>query len=347
MKKVVAVTPVYCGKLWRQLRRRARSLVVLAFLVPLVQLLAQSSEVEDVEFFRANLPQLRAAHPDQFNTPEKMQAAWKRFLETRALARTARTLGYADRPDLKYRIEQMLAQELILRDAEKAKPIHTITEAEIDAHLARHREKFEAVAQMSAHEIVFRFDPTKPDERSSKLARAREIRQVLGAGPVALEQFLEAIRAYSDPDFVHTNGGYLGVFSVSAVSNAAPPMAKSAAAELLATGRVGDISDVHEFGPAWRIYRLSGYREPVAGSSAAVRDGVRRALYLQAREQRIRALAAQSGMNLDLPLSQQQMSELLATAAANRVSAADLPPSPAGADIPLPVPVSAHQSSKQ
>jgi hypothetical protein len=299
---------------------------------------ADTALADAAQLFRAALPQLRASHPDNYDTPEKLQAAWKRFLETFALARTARATGYAERPEIRYRIEQLLAQELILRDAEQALPIHSITEAQIDAHLARHRDKFESPAAMSIHEIVIRFDPLKDGDRAAQWEQARRVRKSLGQGPVSLERFIETIQAHSDPGFVRTNGGFLGVVPISGLTNASSPLPGPAARELLADQQPGRVSEVHEFGHTFRIYRLSGIREAVQAGPAAVRDGVRRALYYQARAQRIHDLAARSGLDLDTALSGQQVEELLAPPAGNRVQSDDLPPSPAGTDIPVPDP---------
>lgn len=321
-------------------------LVALGVLLGVCQTPAQSPDEKAVQLFRAALPQLRATHPENYDTPGKLQAAWKRFQENLALARTARAMGYAERPEIAYRVEQLLAQELILRDAEKARPLHSITEAEVNDHLARHREHFESPAQMSAHEIVLRFDPRKEGDRAAQWERAGRVRSSFGQGLVPMDRFLAAVKIYSDPEFVRTNGGCLGVFAVSTATNAASPMVPAAARELLVSRQPGALSQVHEMGDTFRIYLFSDYRDAVLSSSAGVRDGVRRALYLQAREKRIKELAARSGMDLDAALGEQQVTELLALAAANRIQTADLPPSPAGADIPLPEPSPAKPSRR-
>jgi hypothetical protein len=315
---------------------RVCSLVFLAGLVILAtHSVAGEVEADPFTLFQASLPQLRAVHPDSYDTPDKIQTAWLGFRKNLALAQTALKKGYADLPEIRTRMAQMLAQELILKEAETARPMHSISEHEIQDYFEAHMEQYDLPATLGAHEIVLRYDPADPRQREQQMAKAKDVLTQLGSGPVEVRAFQELTKANSDPQSFRTNGGSLGLFPARSHHGQKPPVPEAAVTALLALKQVGRVTEILDDGNTLRILRLSAYREAVPPKLETFKDSIRRQLYLKAREDRIETLARESGWNPTGKLTADQIENLLRPAHASG-SSPDVPPVPGGLGIPEP-----------
>jgi hypothetical protein len=324
----------------RQLNRGRTFVIVMSTLAlalfSMRLLAAESPQTDALHLFEAALPQLRSVHPDQYDTPEKLESAWKRFQETLALSQTARKKGLADTPEMRYRIAQLLAQEIITRDAETARPMHSVPDAEVRQYFETNKANYDLPVTLGAHEIVLKFDPSEPAQRDAQRARASGIVTTLGTGLVDLATFVACARTNSDAESFQSNGGHLGIFPARPTNNRIPPLPENAVEALLALKTVGRITGPIESRKEIRILRLSAYRDAVPARFESVKESIRYALYLSAREQRIKELTAESGFDLDGKLDAQTIQRLLPSRIANAGKGPDLPPSPDSLGIPAP-----------
>ena len=229
----------------------------------------------------------------------------------------------------------MLAQEIILKEAETARPMHAITEAEIREHFATNRDKYDVPTMLGAHEIVFPYDPADTAQSQKQWAKAKEVLRSLANQPVELRTFQELIKAHSDPRFFQSNGGSLGIFPSQSYHGQPPPLPKTAVAALLELKQVGRVTEVLDDGQTLRILRLNAYRPAVSPKLETLKDSIRRELYLQARDSRIKELARESGWDPKAMLTAEQLNRLLRPAQPVG-SSKDFPPTPGGLGIPVP-----------
>lgn len=297
--------------------------------------IAGETQADVLALFQASLPELRAVHPNLYDTPEKIQTAWLGFQKNLALAQTAREKGYADRPEMRSRIDQMLAQELILKEAETARPMHAISKREIQDYFATHRELYDLPAMLGAHEIVLRYDPADPAQRARQMAKATDLLKTLGSQPVELRAFQELTKGNSDPQSFQVNGGSLGQFPARPYRGQKPPVPDAAVAALLELKEVGRVTDVLDDGHCLRILRLSAYRAAAAPKVETFKESIRREIYLKARQDRIDTLARESGWDPAGKLTAEQIERLLRPAQPAG-SSQDVPPAPGGLGIPEP-----------
>lgn len=291
------------------------------------------AKADAVALFEAFLPQLRALHPDRYDTPEKLQAGWMRFQQDLALAETARKKGYAERPEVRARVAQLLAQELILREAETARPPHSIRESELRGHFEANRHKYDFPTMLGAHELVFEYEPSSLVQREQQLARANDVSRALGSLPVDLRTFRAKAGTPSEAGSIIAKEGDLGVFPVEEHRGHNPPVSKAVVEALLALKEVGRVTGVIDDGRSFRIFRLSAYRPGAPSEFKTVRESIRRELYLQARQRRIEELARDSGWDAGTKLTREELSQLLKPALAAGMLT-EMPPAPSGLDIP-------------
>lgn len=297
---------------------------------------ASAPSGEAIQLFESALPQLRALHPGQYDTPEKLQAAWQRFQEMLALAETARKKGLAESPEVRYRIAQILSQELILREAETAVPPHAITDSDVRKYFDAHKDKYEVPPMLGVHEILLKIAPGQPNARMEQWARATNIVRALGTGVVDVLTFNAYARTNSDPQAFGANEGYLGIFPARPYNGRSPPLSAAEVKELSNLGVVGRITKPMDKGNEIRIFRLSAFRDAVPAHFESVKDSIRYHLHLKAREKKIQELAAESGMHLDVKLDEQTVRRLLPAAPAQANGDLELPPSPGGLGLPIP-----------
>jgi hypothetical protein len=316
----------------------AALLLTLLLSWPALSTASEFSQEDAIKLFEAALPQLRAVHADQYDTPSKLQAAWKRFEETLALAETARKKGLETTAQIRYRIDQMLSEELILREAEMARPVHSITDAEVRDYFEAHNDRYDIPAMLGAQEILLKLDPSKPSQHQEELDRAATLAKALGTGIVDTVTFAAFSRTNSDPEFFRQTGGNLGIFPVRPYNDRQPPLPAQAINALLKLNTVGQVAGPIRTTNEIRILRLSARRERVAPNLQAFKESIRYALYFAARQKRIQQLAAESGMNLDSKLSDEQIKQLLPSEKANAQQSPNLPPIPAAVGTPAPEP---------
>jgi parvulin-like peptidyl-prolyl isomerase len=315
-----------------------RLLLLGAMALTRVAMAGELSGADPIKLFEASLPKLRATHQELYDNPEKLQAAWGRFQQDLALAEAAERRGYAQKPEIRARIARLLAEELILSEAENARPLHTITDQEVRSYFEVHKTEFSISPMLGAQEMLWKIDRRVPGNVEQQIARASALARQFGTNLIDSATFLEAARTNSEPDAFRRNGGQLGIFPAIGKRQPTPALSAEAIEALLKLKTVGRVTGPVIQGDEIRLLRLSAFRAARTADFQAVKESIRYRLYAEAREKRLAELARESGWNFEARLDPKIIEGLLPAFALDPASKPELPPAPGSLGLPAPQP---------
>lgn len=254
----------------------------------------------DVGYLK-NYLSIRPQPPHAQVTTETIQKRLVELIVSEVLYREALRLQLDQQPQMRWQIQQMLAQQLL--EEKISQPIRQmkITDAELLAYYRRHAQEFNRPAQIRLADIFIAVDPGLTAQKRQEykeyagqvLAAAREI-EAKASG------FGDLILKYSD---AHPNypKGSTGFFD----SSGAPVgLEVELAREAFKIKKVGSICDrLIETPLGFHIVMLVGRRAAVHKPFGQVKEPIRKRIYQErlarARDNYIRSLKAKSKITIN------------------------------------------------
>lgn len=203
----------------------------------------------------------------RFASPERRREYLDKMIDVALLAAEARRLGYDEDPMVVSARNQALREEMLRELVDTQVQRSDVSDEDIAAYYAAHRDDYNQPAQVRAAHIVV---------RSEALAR-RLLAQVAGQREIAP---FRALAAANNVDDTRARGGDLLFFGES--GEPGPPAAVRAAA--FGLSRIGDVHDeVIETDEGFHIVKLTGRRAALQRSVQDVSGPIRNAIWSERR----------------------------------------------------------------
>lgn len=241
----------------------------------------------------------------QLQTPEGRRRYVERIVENRILADEARRRGIDKEPEIRARIDGVLASALIQRLRMERRNT-TVSDEEARKYYQQHKEEFSRPARKRIARILLRAGT--PADLEKKMQTAKKLlEQIQKAGPHKMEVFRQLARKYSDDAYGKRRGGYYGLISTSTKPSPRYPQAVLDAAAKLQ--KPGDVSGVVRTPEGLQILMMEG-------KIPAYKESIERALPLikaRLRARRlgdVKTLAADVFEKAHLTINEKALSQL-------------------------------------
>ena len=186
-------------------------------------------------------------------------------------------IGLDKRPDIRHRIQQILAQNLLERKVNKPVRERKITDQELQAYYNEHVNEFQRPAQVRLADIFIAVNPAAaPGQRKRK---KEQVEKVLAEVLVHQEErlgFGKRILKYSDTPKKYPKGN-TGFFDIEGKPVGLDPKLAREAFKLEKVGQV--CGHIIKTADGYHIIMLTGRREPVNRPFEKVKEQLRRRIY--------------------------------------------------------------------
>jgi len=190
----------------------------------------------------------------QLQTPEGRRRYVERIVQNRILADEARRRGIDKEPEIRARIDGLLAAELIQRLRKERQNV-AVTDEEARKYYEEHKQEFSRPARKRISRILLQAKTPAEMEKKAKVAKEL-LAKIQKAGPKKLQVFHQLVREYSDDAFGKRRGGYYGLISAETKPSARYP--KEVLDAVAKLQRPGDVSDVIKTPEGLQILMLEG-----------------------------------------------------------------------------------------
>lgn len=259
-----------------------------------------------------------------FATPAQRRALLDEIIRVEVLASNARKEGYADRPDVRRTMDQLLADRYAHDAIDQPLAGLTVTDAEIDAYYRAHPAEFTVPRSARVALIAIGVPPdVTAEQREALRQRAQQARTLALAQPPGVD-FGDLASEYSDDPTTRERGGEVGWITDGGDH---PPLDPAVVATIFGPKGEEEIPPVIETASAFYVVKLIEQRPGAARPLHEMRDAIRQQLIRQARADRAAKLYAAALAKVPVNVSEAAVAAMeAAQESAVGLSAAAPPP---------------------
>jgi peptidyl-prolyl cis-trans isomerase C len=270
-------------------------------------------------------------------TVKTIEQRLEELVTSEVLYRQALRIGLDKEPEIRLRIQQILAQSLL--EEKVNRPVHEqkITDQQLQAYYNEHINEFRRPAQVRLADILVSLDPVASSEqRMQKKAKAEEIlAEILADGDKRLA-FRKLMLKYSHSPEKYAKGS-TGFFDIEGKPIGLDPNLARQAFKLNESGQV--CQQVIEAADGYHIIMLTGKREPVNRPFEKVKERLRQRMYRErielAQTEYIESLKQKCRIKINQDVLDELVREQQAKANALEVETrGDFPAFPKDANVP-------------
>ncbi len=212
-------------------------------------------------------------------TATTLEQRLEELITSEVLYRQALRVGLDKEPQIRHRIQQILAQNLLEEMVNKPVRESEITEQKLQAYYNEHIDEFQRPAQMRLADIFIAVEPAAgSDQRKQKKARAEKILSEVMAHKNQRLGFGKRILKYSDTPEKYPKGN-TGFFDIEGKPIG---LDTKLAREAFKLEKVGQVCDhITKTADGYHIIMLTGRREPVNRPFEKVKEQLRQRIYRQ------------------------------------------------------------------
>jgi len=257
-----------------------------------------------------------------FATPQQRRALLDDMIRVEVLASNASKAGYAEDPDVRRAIAQLLADRYQHDTIDQPLAGLQVTEGEIEDYYHDHIGEF--TAPESAHAaVIFVAVPanTSDDQRQTLQQRAQHVRD-LASAKAGAPNFAELAGQFSDDPDTRPQGGDIGWVSEGQES---PRWEKAVMTAIFDLDNPGEVSPVIATETGYYVVKLLEDKPAAVRPLPDVHNGIRQQLIRAQRQQRAAKLYAAALANVQVTVNE---ASLAAMEAAEK-AVVDVPHAPA------------------
>ena len=199
------------------------------------------------------------------------------LVTSEVLCREALHIGLDKEPQIRHRIQQILAQNLLEEKVNKPVRERKITDQELQAYYNEHINEFQRPAQVRLADIFIAVSPAAAsDKRKRKKEQAEKVLAEVLANQDQRLGFGKRILKYSDTPEKYPRGN-TGFFDIQGKTIGLDPSLAREAFKLEKAGQVCD--HIIKTADGYHIIMLTGRREPVNRPFEKVKEQLRRRIY--------------------------------------------------------------------
>jgi parvulin-like peptidyl-prolyl isomerase len=261
---------------------------------------------------------------EAFATPAQRRALLDEIIRVEVLASNARKEGYADRPDVRRTMDQLLADRYAHDAIDEPLSGLTVTDGEIEAYYRAHPAEFtlRRTARVAVIALHVPSDATA-EQREAVRQRAQEARTQALAQPQGAA-FGDLAMAYSDDAATRERGGEIGWVTDASDQ---PHLDPAVMAAIFASHGEADVPPLIETPSGFYVVRCLERRPGAMRPLSEVREAIRQQLIRQARADRAAKLYAAALANVPVNVSEAAVAAMeAAQESAVGLSAAAAPP---------------------
>ncbi len=270
-------------------------------------------------------------------TSKTMQNRLTELITGKVLYRQALRIGLDKRPEIRLRIQQILAQSLLEEMVNKPVRERTITDQELQAHYNEHIHEFRRPAQVRLADIFISVDPAAASvQRKGKKELAEKVLAEVLAHQDERLGFGKRILKYSDTPEKYPKGN-TGFFDIEGKPAGLSPNVAREAFRLKETGQVCE--KVIEANDGYHIIMLTGRRDALNRPFERVKEQLRARMYRErielAQAEYIEGLKLKCRIKINQDVLDELVREQQAKAATVNVKTeGGLPTLPRDANVP-------------
>ncbi|MBN1673320.1 MAG: peptidyl-prolyl cis-trans isomerase [Kiritimatiellae bacterium] len=239
------------------------------------------------------------ADPSVFAARAVKERLLEELIRLEVLAETARRQGYADQPQVRYKIRQLLVASLE-EDLLTATPAEDrVTDNDIAAYYQSQLDRFRIPESIRVGSIKIRIPEVVSEPKRAELAdKAKRVRDAVTSDNEPAKAFTRLAAQHSDDQATRYKGGDAGWMGRE---EAAAKWGRPAADALFALASPGDVPPVLETRDAFYVFRLTGKRPADVLPLDKVRENLRLEIARKRRETRLDTFYQAS--RKDMPVS--------------------------------------------
>src|SRR5262245_47033709 len=253
---------------------------------------------------------LRRGGEGNFATPEQRRALLDDMIRVAVLASNAQKSGFADDPDVRRAVNQLLADRYQHDRIDEPLVELQVGDSDIEDYYRAHIASY--TTPRAAHAaVIFVAVPSaaSDDERQRLRARAERARQLAAAGSAA-PSFAELAAEYSDDTTTRSQGGDIGWLTEGDESSRWDPALLRAIFEL---GGDGQVTPVVATGSGYYVAQLTEDRPAALQPLTEVRTAIRQQVMREQRQQRAAKLYAEALANVPVSINEAGVAAMEAT----------------------------------
>ena len=212
-------------------------------------------------------------------TATTLEKHLEELITSEVLCRQALRIGLDREPEIRHRIQQILAQNLLEKMVNKAEREHEITDQQLQAYYNKHLNEFQRPAQVRLADILIAVSPdAASDKRKQKKAKAEKALAEVVAHQDERLGFGKRILKYSDTPEKYPRGN-TGFFDIQGKPVGLDTKLAHEAFKLKETGQV--CNHIVRAVDGYHIIMLTGKRAPVNRPFEKVKEQLRQRIYRQ------------------------------------------------------------------
>jgi hypothetical protein len=290
----------------------------------------------DVGYLKSYISARPVASYSQVTT-KTIEQRLEELITSEVLYRQALRIGLDKEPQIRHRIQQILAQSLL--EEKVNKPVHErkITDQEVQAYYDEHINEFQRPAQVCLADIFIAVDPAAGSgQRKQKKEQAEKILVEVLAHRDERLGFGKRMLQYSDTPEKYSKGN-TGFFDVEGKPIGLDPNLAQQAFKLKETSQI--CQQVIEAADGYHIIMLAGKREPINIAFERVEQQLRQRMYRErielAQTEYIKGLKKKCRIKINQDALDELVREQQAkTKAVNVERRGDFPAFPKDANVP-------------
>lgn len=271
-------------------------------------------------------------------TSKTIEQRLEELITSEVLYRQALHIGLDKRPEIRHRIQQILAQNLLEEKVNKPVRKRKIIEQELQAYYDEHVNEFRRPAQVRLADIFIAVGPAATSvQRKQKKAEAEKVLTEVLAHKDERLGFGKRILKYSDTTEKYPKGN-TGFFDIQGKPIGLDPSMAREAFKLEKAGQV--CKHIIKTADGYHIIMLTGRREPVNRPFERVKEQLRQRIYRErialAQNEYIESLKQKCRIKINLDVFDKLVKEQEARAKALEVKTkGGFPAFPKDANVPL------------
>lgn len=262
-------------------------------------------QVITVDQLRAEIEELAPRDP-ALQTPEGRRSLLEDMIRHRALVTRALAAGYAEHPELVAAWERLLVSFYQRETWNRRLEEITVTDAEIEAHYATHRDDYALPARYRAAIVFYEIPPgTPPETRAEIEARAHRALEEAAALDPSVLHFGPLARRDSAHRASRYQGGVIGWLSpaLAGRSRWEPELLDA----VFALGEPGELAPPVRTEQGLYLVRLVALEPSRIQPLGRVRDGIRQRLLQDQRAELRRTFDRELAAELDISIDHEKL----------------------------------------